>query len=72
MRQEELNIILEKHKKWINNQEGGKTTTNLRSASFLRKCDVEKYNLDHILRMGAQATNYNSYDIKKVKISVEE
>ena len=52
--------------------QGGKTTTNLRSASFLRKCDVEKYNLDHILRMGARATNYKSYDIKKVKISVEE
>jgi Pentapeptide repeats (8 copies) len=43
MTKKELNLILDKHKKWLNNEEGGERA-NLRGAN-LRGADLEKANL---------------------------
>lgn len=43
--QEELSVILDKHKKWLNNKEGGEKA-DLRGAN-LRGADLDEANLDY-------------------------
>lgn len=46
MKQEDLNIILEKHKKWLNNEEGGERAN-------LINADLRGVNLRHVNLTGA-------------------
>lgn len=50
--------------------QGGKTTKELRSASFLRKCDVENENLAHIIRIAKRYHGLCEPKILKVTIEV--
>lgn len=48
---------------------GGKVTKDLRGASFLRKCDVENENLEHITRIAKRY--HNLYEPKILKVTIE-
>lgn len=51
--------------------QGGKITKELRSASFLRECDIKNIdNLTHISRMCERYYNLHTLNILKINISV--
>lgn len=52
--------------------QGAKITKELRSASFLRECDVQGYSLDHIKWMVEKKYGLTNLKIIKVKIEVVE
>ena len=84
MKQEELNIILEKHKKWLNDEEGGKRA-NLRSADLscanlscanlscadLRWADLSCANLRsaNLSRADLSGANLRSADLRSANLS---
>lgn len=49
--------------------QGAKITKELRSAAFLRKCDIEGYNFSHI-RTEARY-KYNLYEPKVLRVKIE-
>ena len=49
--------------------QGAKITKELRSAAFLRKCDIEGYNFSHIKWMAER--NYNLLEPKVLKVKIE-
>ena len=52
--------------------QGAKITKELRSAAFLRKCDIEGYNFSHIKSEGKWKYNLLEPKILKVKIEIIE
>lgn len=49
--------------------QGAKITKELRSASFLRECDIRGTNFDHIKRMAKR--NYNLVEPKILRVKIE-
>lgn len=74
MTQEELNMILDKHRKWLNNEEGGERANlfgdNLRGANLrganLNRADLGEANLNRADLGGA---NLNRADLRRAKLS---
>ena len=52
--------------------QGAKITKELRSASFLRACDVKGSGFDHIKRMAKRNYNLEAPKVVKVVIIIQE
>jgi uncharacterized protein YjbI with pentapeptide repeats len=67
MTKEELEVILDKHKKWLNNEEGGERA-NLRLADLreadLRGANIERANLE---RANLERANLENADLRGVR-----
>lgn len=50
--------------------QGAKITKELRSAAFLRKCDIEGYNFSHIKTEARYKYNLHEPRVLKVKIEI--